>query len=153
MVKPTRNQVHKYCTTSTTNWFWIYLQFFLVLKVSKSQKQFFLKLHCLRNKMLDNILPYEAGAEIIQIFRSFFGQWSFKKKCFWDLLTLMVKSIKSQSFKIILNKHLNFNFETSIWCCQILIASRWRKVSKITKVLTNLSFKWTLMHLPLTMLK
>ena len=26
-------------------------------------------------------------AEFCQIFRSFFGQWSFKKKCFWDLQT------------------------------------------------------------------
>ena len=39
------------------------------------------------NEILDKILPYEARAEFCQIFRSFFGQWSFKKKCFWDLLT------------------------------------------------------------------
>ena len=32
-------------------------------------------------------MKYEARAEFCQIFRSFFGQWSFKKKCFWDLLT------------------------------------------------------------------
>ena len=37
--------------------------------------------------ILDKILPYEARAEFCQIFRSFFGQWSFKKNCFWDLLT------------------------------------------------------------------
>ena len=30
---------------------------------------------------------YEARAELCQIFRSFFGQWSFKWKRFWDLLT------------------------------------------------------------------
>ena len=29
----------------------------------------------------------EARAEFCQIFRSFFGQWSFKKKCLRDLLT------------------------------------------------------------------
>ena len=40
------------------------------------------------NEILDKILPYyEARAEFCQIFRSFFGQWSFTKKCFWDLLT------------------------------------------------------------------
>ena len=39
------------------------------------------------NDMFDSILPYEARAEFSQIFRSFFGQWSFKKKFFWDLLT------------------------------------------------------------------
>ena len=37
------------------------------------------------NEILDKILPYEARAEFSQIFRSFFGQWSFKS--FWDLLT------------------------------------------------------------------
>ena len=67
--------------------------FFLIdylLKVSKSQKQFFLKLHCpKKNEILDKILPYEARAEFCQIFRSFFGQWIFKKKCFWDLLTFI----------------------------------------------------------------
>jgi hypothetical protein len=47
----------------------------------------------------------------------------------------------SKQFVLEFIKHLNFSFETSIWCCQILIASKWRKVSKITKVLTNLSFK------------
>ena len=40
------------------------------LKVSKSQKHFFLKLEI--------------------IFRSLFGQWIFKKNCFWDLLTFTV---------------------------------------------------------------
>ena len=29
----------------------------------------------------------EARAEFCLIFRSFFGRWIFKKKCFWDLLT------------------------------------------------------------------
>ena len=42
------------------------------VKVSKSQKHFFLKLH---------------RAEFCLIFHLFFEQWSFKKNCFWDLLT------------------------------------------------------------------
>ena len=39
------------------------------------------------NKILDKILLYEAMAEFSQIFCLFFGQWSFKKKYFWDSLT------------------------------------------------------------------
>ena len=39
------------------------------------------------NNILDKILLYEARAEFCQIFRSFFGQSSFKKEYFWDLLT------------------------------------------------------------------
>jgi hypothetical protein len=39
------------------------------------------------NEILDKILPHEARSEFCQIFRSFFGQWSFKEKCFWDLMT------------------------------------------------------------------
>ena len=35
----------------------------------------------------------EARAEICQKFRSLFGQWSFKKNCFWDLLTFNRSSI------------------------------------------------------------
>ena len=60
------------------------------IKVSKFQKQYFLKqLHCPKtDELLDKILLYEARAEFWQIFCSFFGQWIFKKKCFWDLLTL-----------------------------------------------------------------
>ena len=34
-----------------------------------------------------NMLSYRA--EFCLIFRSYFGQWSFKKKCFWDLLTFI----------------------------------------------------------------
>ena len=33
------------------------------------------------------ILAKGHRAEFCQIIRSFFGQWSFKKNCFWDLLT------------------------------------------------------------------
>ena len=81
-----------------------------LVKVSKSQKQ--LKLHCPKNKILDKILPYEARGEFCptnkildkilpyeargefcQIFLSFFRQWSFKKKCFWILLTFNAVSL------------------------------------------------------------
>ena len=60
-----------------------------LLKVSKSQKQFFLNLHCPKNeRILDKILPFEARSEFCLIFCSFFRQWSFKKKSFeiyWPL--------------------------------------------------------------------
>ena len=39
------------------------------------------------NRILDKILAYKATAEFCQIFCLFFGQWSFKKKCFWILLS------------------------------------------------------------------
>ena len=42
------------------------------------------------NEILDKILPHEASAEFFLIFRSLFVQWSFKKKCFWDLLTFSI---------------------------------------------------------------
>ena len=45
------------------------------------------------SRVLDNNLPYEARAEFCQILRSFFEQWSFKKKCFWDLLTFISVNI------------------------------------------------------------
>ena len=58
------------------------------LKVSKSQKHFsWNSIAQKTNIILDKILPYEARAEFWPKFRSFFRQWSFKKKCFWDLLT------------------------------------------------------------------
>ena len=59
-----------------------------LLKVGKSQKHFFLKLHWPKNER--NIwqnYALAARAEFCQIFRSFFGHWSIKKKCFWGLLT------------------------------------------------------------------
>ena len=47
-----------------------------------------LKLHCQKtHEILEKILPYEARAELFQISCPFFGQWSFKKKCFSNLLT------------------------------------------------------------------
>ena len=54
-----------------------------LLKVSKSQKYFFLKLHCQKlNKILDKILPYEARAEFCQIFRVFLGNGVSRKNGF-----------------------------------------------------------------------
>ena len=115
-----------------------FLWCFTTLKVSKSEKQFFLKLHCpkinlnfwkisaLASKMgkikkkcrhfiiVNSKHPLisvkmsvyffvwpilEPRAEIRQNFRSTFGQWSFKKKCFWDLLT----------------------FRNILWCVQIVV--------------------------------
>ena len=38
----------------------------------------------------------EARAEFCLLFRSFFGQASFKKKCFWDLLTFRYNSVIQQ---------------------------------------------------------
>ena len=65
------------------------LNFLSLLKVSKSQKQFFLKLHCPKNERnIWQILPYEARAEFCQIFRSFFYGVS-REKLFWDLLTFI----------------------------------------------------------------
>ena len=45
------------------------------------------------NEIFDKSLHYEVRAEFCQIFRSFFGQWCFKKKCFWDLLTFKMHSV------------------------------------------------------------
>ena len=61
----------------------------ILLKVSKSQKLFSWNSIAKKTNeiFLDKILPYEARAEFCQIFRSVFGQWSFKIKCFSDLLT------------------------------------------------------------------
>ena len=67
------------------------------VKVGKSKKYFFLKLHCPKtNNILDKILPYEAREESFSytyVLCSFFGQWSFKKKCFWDLLTFSLHNL------------------------------------------------------------
>ena len=69
----------------------------MYVKVSKSKKYFFLKLHCPKtNNILDKILPYEAREESFSytyVLCSFFGQWSFKKKCFWDLLTFSLHNL------------------------------------------------------------
>ena len=67
----------------------------LVVKVSKSQKHFFLKLHTPKNERnIRQILPYEARAEFCLIFCSCFGQWTFKKNCFRDLLTFSMTELK-----------------------------------------------------------
>ena len=54
---------------------------------------FFLETPLLKKRtkyVLGKILPYEARAEFCPISFSFFEQWSFKKKCFWDLLTFNI---------------------------------------------------------------
>ena len=43
----------------------------------------------------------EARAEICQKSRSLFGQWSFKKNCFWDLLTFNKWNKKIPTYTII----------------------------------------------------
>ena len=53
-----------------------------LLKVSKSQKHFFLKLHCPKtNKILDKILPWLHRAEFCLLFR-FFGNGVSRKNAF-----------------------------------------------------------------------
>ena len=54
------------------------------VKVSKSQKHFFLKLHCPKtNEILDKILLYEeARAQFHQIFRSFWDNGVSRKNAF-----------------------------------------------------------------------
>ena len=76
----------------------------ICLKVSKSQKHFFLKLHSPINEgNIKQSLPYEARAEFCLVFCSFFGQWRLKKNCFWDLLTF----IRMFLFTIYCKKHLH----------------------------------------------
>ena len=58
------------------------------LKVSKSQKYFFLKLHCPKNER--NIWQNSAG------------HWSFNKKCFWDLLAPYIESVKWEIWSVLL---------------------------------------------------
>ena len=79
----------------------------IFLKVSKSQKQFFLKLNC--QKTNDNFCP---------TFRSFFGQWIFKKKCFkircWNIIWWQVTiflSAKADNRGIIQEFQSEFNSE------------------------------------------
>ena len=60
----------------------------LSLKVSKSQRHFsWTSITPQTNEIFDKILPDEARLGFCQIFHSFFGQWSFKKKMLWYLLT------------------------------------------------------------------
>ena len=64
------------------------------LKVSISQKQFFLKLHCPKKltKYLRKFCSIKLGQNSVKYFIHFGGQWSFKKNCFWDLLTFRTLS-------------------------------------------------------------
>ena len=49
---------------------------------------FYVSLYFRINLNFKNIVHFsDSRAEICFIFRSFFGRWSFKKKCFCDLLT------------------------------------------------------------------
>ena len=74
------------------------------LKVSKSQRHFFLKLHSPINEgNIRQSLRYEARAEFCLIFCSFFGQWRLKKNYFWALLTF----IRMFLFTIYCKKHLH----------------------------------------------
>ena len=67
------------------------LKYQTLLKVRKSQKHFFLNSIAQKmDEIFDKILPYKARAEFCQIFCLFFGQWSFKEKWFWDLLTFIL---------------------------------------------------------------
>ena len=66
----------------------IYFEYLAILfKVLKSEEPF-LKVSIAQkmNETLDK-MPYETRAEFCQIFRSFVARSSFKKNCFWDLLT------------------------------------------------------------------
>ena len=52
------------------------------------EKLFYVSLYFRINLNFKNIVHFsDSRAEICFIFRSFFGRWSFKKKCFCDLLT------------------------------------------------------------------
>ena len=57
------------------------LTFSLKVKVSKSQKHFYLKLQ-ITNEILDKILSYQARAEFCPIFRLFFLAMKFQEKMF-----------------------------------------------------------------------
>ena len=54
----------------------------------------------------------EARAEICQKFRSFFGQWSFKKNCFWDVLTFSAENKQKLAFS---DPHSPYKCLRSIW--------------------------------------
>ena len=72
------------------NWFHFYSYLFVLffLKVSKSQKHFFLKLYCPKHERnIRQNLPYEPRAEFCQIFRSFFGVSRKMLLRFTDLYT------------------------------------------------------------------
>ena len=70
------------------------------LKVSKSQKNFFQSKNCWkRTKYKKKFCPMKARAEFCLIFRSFFGKWSFKKNCFWDLMTFRLTKVSRGIWK------------------------------------------------------
>ena len=69
---------------NVTNWLWNYKKCFWIWIESPCShvQKFYLTI-------FDKILPKLHRAEFCLIFCSFFGQWCFKKKCFWDLLTFI----------------------------------------------------------------
>ena len=74
------------------------------LKVSKSQKYFFLEtlLFKKRTKLRQNSAlwrSYEARAEFLSDILSF-GQWRFKKICFCDLLTFIKITLSLFNFQV-----------------------------------------------------
>ena len=64
------------------------------------------------NIILDKIRPYEARAELCQMFCLFFGKW-FQEKCFWDLLTFSYDcSVRSVVSPDLLKKEM---FRSMLW--------------------------------------
>ena len=59
----------------------------------------------LTNETLDKILPYEARAEFCQVFRPFFGQWTFKKNCFCDLMTFNNRVCMTENSNLFMSYH------------------------------------------------
>ena len=82
----------------------------LTLKVSKSQKHFFLKIHCPKK---EQILLQLHRAEFWLIFCSFLGQWSFKKRMllrFTDLQYLYSQANPHYLFRFITGLHTLLRF-------------------------------------------
>jgi hypothetical protein len=59
----------------------------------------------------------DSRAEFCLIFRSFFGEWSFKKKCFWDLLTFRrQKKVYQKLRKLLIYNCIQLNkYETDLY--------------------------------------
>ena len=67
----------------------------------------------------------EARQKSFKKFWSPFGQWSFQKNCFWDLLTFSRKKFKSKAATT-LSKDIWFIKEASLWKKSTLL-SKYRK--------------------------
>ena len=81
----------------------------VVLKVSKSQKHFLLKLHCPKKgkKYLTKFCPMKLGQNFVKYFVHFLGNGVSRKKCFWDLLTFTDLLFIINIFR---NANINFSF-------------------------------------------